>query len=222
MSGVFSIAAHSMLQNLPDVAWHEQMGCAHLAGLAAFTMAVLLLFSISFPPASDQLRVLSFDSFGSVELQLRELRYSFPLGQRRLERRWGTRLEGRTGNFRVRDEFVKQRPIMNHCLTQIFRACLTPRLAKGGLVCRTVMVQNQRVVHRDVRRALLKIAHGITPRGHHIAQQLVGFGYSSARSIHESCLNSVPRLNEPRAIRRSEGPDVQTFHALGPLVERVS
>src|ERR1700722_14076672 len=29
MSGVFSIASHSMLQYLPDVAMHEQTGCAH-------------------------------------------------------------------------------------------------------------------------------------------------------------------------------------------------
>jgi hypothetical protein len=30
MSGVFSIAAHSVLQYLPDVITHEQTGCAHL------------------------------------------------------------------------------------------------------------------------------------------------------------------------------------------------
>jgi hypothetical protein len=29
MSGVFSIASHSGLQYLPDVAMHEQTGCAH-------------------------------------------------------------------------------------------------------------------------------------------------------------------------------------------------
>ena len=30
MSGVFSMASHSVLQYLPDVITHEQMGCAHL------------------------------------------------------------------------------------------------------------------------------------------------------------------------------------------------
>jgi hypothetical protein len=30
ISGVFSIAAHSALQYLPDVITHEQTGCAHL------------------------------------------------------------------------------------------------------------------------------------------------------------------------------------------------
>ena len=31
MSGVFSMAAHSVLQYLPDVARHEQAGCAHFS-----------------------------------------------------------------------------------------------------------------------------------------------------------------------------------------------
>jgi hypothetical protein len=32
MSGVFSIAAHSVLQYLPEVVMHEQTGCAHFSG----------------------------------------------------------------------------------------------------------------------------------------------------------------------------------------------
>jgi hypothetical protein len=33
MSGVFSIASHSVLQYLPSVATHEQIGCAHFLTL---------------------------------------------------------------------------------------------------------------------------------------------------------------------------------------------
>jgi hypothetical protein len=33
MSGVFSIAAHSVLQYLPEVVSHEQTGCAHFCPL---------------------------------------------------------------------------------------------------------------------------------------------------------------------------------------------
>jgi hypothetical protein len=40
MSGVFSIAAHSVLQYLPDVITHEQTGCAHLWG---FSVVISLL-----------------------------------------------------------------------------------------------------------------------------------------------------------------------------------
>jgi hypothetical protein len=38
MSGVFSIAAHSVLQYLPDVVMHEQTGCAHFS---AFVVAIV-------------------------------------------------------------------------------------------------------------------------------------------------------------------------------------
>src|SRR5579863_979031 len=108
---------------------------------------------------------------------------------------------------------------MNHRLAQIFRACLTTRLAKRRLMSRTVMIENHRMVHGDVRGALLKVAHGVATRSHHITQQLVGLRYGAARSVHESSLHSGPRLNESRAIGRSERPNVQAFHTLSPLIE---
>jgi len=47
MSGVFSIASHWVLQYLPDVVTHEQIGCAHFAAFAV---------AISFLLTSDQRR----------------------------------------------------------------------------------------------------------------------------------------------------------------------
>jgi hypothetical protein len=35
MSGVFSIASHWVLQYLPDVVIHEQIGCAHFLASGA-------------------------------------------------------------------------------------------------------------------------------------------------------------------------------------------
>jgi hypothetical protein len=45
MSGVFSMASHWVLQYLPDVVTHEQMGCAHFS---PFAVVISLLL------ASDQ------------------------------------------------------------------------------------------------------------------------------------------------------------------------
>jgi hypothetical protein len=74
-----------MLQNLPDIARQEQMGCAHFAVVAALAMALLLLVSISFPPASDQLRTFSFDCVQNVRHRIGDPRDSFLLRQRRFE-----------------------------------------------------------------------------------------------------------------------------------------
>jgi hypothetical protein len=49
MSGVLSIAAHSVLQYLPDVVTHEQTGCAHFPAFAVV---------IAFLLASGQQRVI--------------------------------------------------------------------------------------------------------------------------------------------------------------------
>jgi hypothetical protein len=47
MSGVFSIAAHSGLQYLPDVTTHEQTGCAHFWPFAVVIAFFLFAVSIS-------------------------------------------------------------------------------------------------------------------------------------------------------------------------------
>ena len=49
ISGVFSVASHSVLQYLPDVVTHEQTGCAHFS---AFSGSITLL------PTSDLTRTI--------------------------------------------------------------------------------------------------------------------------------------------------------------------
>jgi hypothetical protein len=56
MSGVFSMAAHSALQYLPDVITHEQTGCAHLW---PFSVAISFLLD------SDQRHPYSYRFTGS-------------------------------------------------------------------------------------------------------------------------------------------------------------
>jgi hypothetical protein len=53
MSGVFSIAAHSVLQYLPDVVTHEQTGCAHFSLFVAAISFFSFAIAISFLLASD-------------------------------------------------------------------------------------------------------------------------------------------------------------------------
>ncbi|MGB6431533.1 MAG: hypothetical protein WBF06_13185, partial [Candidatus Acidiferrales bacterium] len=78
----------------------------------------------------------------------------------------------------------------------------------------------QRMIHRDIRGALLEIADGVSAREHHIAQQLIGVGNCPAWAVNEPRLDSAPSLHEPRAIGRTKRPDVQSFHACRALIER--
>jgi hypothetical protein len=58
MSGVFSIASHSVLQYLPDVATHEQTGCAHSPAFAVVISFCLFAIGIAFLPVPDQQRMI--------------------------------------------------------------------------------------------------------------------------------------------------------------------
>jgi len=53
MSGIFSIASHSTLQYLPELAGHEQTGCAHFGTIAALIAFPIFAVAISFLQASD-------------------------------------------------------------------------------------------------------------------------------------------------------------------------
>src|SRR6478736_7144557 len=102
---------------------------------------------------------------------------------------------------------------MNHGLAQIFRACQPPGLANCGVVGRTIIIENQWMIRRDISYTLLKIAYRIAARGHHIAQQLVGVSDCASGAVNEPRLHSSPGFDETRTIARREWPDVQTFHA---------
>jgi hypothetical protein len=92
-------------------------------------------------------------------------------------------------------------------------------LANCGVVGRTIIIENQWMIRRDISYTLLKIAYRIAARGHHIAQQLVGVGNCASGAVNKPRLHSSPGFDEPRTIARREWPDVQAFHALGTLVE---
>ena len=75
---------------------------------------------------------------------------------------------------------------MNHCLAQVFRVGLPKSLPKCDFVGCPIVFQNQWMVYRNICGALFKVAYRIAPRGHHIAQQLIGFRYRAGGAIHET------------------------------------
>jgi hypothetical protein len=108
---------------------------------------------------------------------------------------------------------------MNHCLAQFFRAGLPPRLPKRDFVSRSVVFQNQWMIHGDICRSLFKVTYRIAPRGHHITQQLVRFRYRTGGAVNEARLDSAPELYEARTIGRRERPDLKRLDSLCALLE---
>ena len=58
-------------------------------------------------------------------------------------------------------------------------------LATSYLMGRTVVFQNQRMIHGNVRRSLVEVAHRIAACGHHISQQFVGVRYCASGAVNE-------------------------------------
>jgi hypothetical protein len=108
---------------------------------------------------------------------------------------------------------------VNHSLTQIFCAGLPLRLKESAFVGCTVILENERMIHRDIRSSLFEVSYRITPRGHYIAQQLVGIRHGSAGAVNESCLYFRPRVDKPRTIALSQLSDVQGLHPISSLVQ---
>jgi hypothetical protein len=108
---------------------------------------------------------------------------------------------------------------MDHCLAQVFRAGLPLCLPKRDCVSRSVVFQNQRMIHGDICRPLFKITYRIAARGHHITQQLVRCRYRTGGAVNEARLDSAPGLYEARTIAGCERPDVKTLDSLCTPVE---
>jgi hypothetical protein len=67
------------------------------------------------------------------------------------------------------------------------------------------------MIHRNICPTLLEITYRIAARGHHIAQQLVGFRYRSSGVVNESSLHPVPGFYEAGTIAWHEWSDMETF-----------
>jgi hypothetical protein len=123
------------------------------------------------------------------------------------------------GHFWRTDKLIKKCAVMNHGLAQFFRTGLAVRLTKGDGVGGAVIFENQRVAHRDIRRTLFKVTYRIPARGHHIAQELIGFRHRTSRAVNEARLHPAPGLDETSPIGRTERPDVETLHPICALIE---
>src|SRR5579859_436944 len=79
----------------------------------------------------------------------------------------------------------------------------------------TVVVDNQRVINREVLRPLLKFANRISARLHHLCHQAVGHGHRSSRIIHKSRLHLTPADLKIRTVGRAERTQ---FELLSPFL----
>jgi hypothetical protein len=123
------------------------------------------------------------------------------------------------GGRRLPKQIFEQCPIVDHRLAQIFGRGFARGIPAGQIVRRSIVTHDIRVVDGDVRGALLKIAHGIPPRFHHFANELVCFRNGIPRRIDELRLDSAPRTRKPVDLSAIQFPQVQFPDSLLPFRE---
>ena len=122
--------------------------------------------------------------------------------------------------FRLAHEIFKQCAIVNHGATQILSARLSFALAKSDLVRCAVILRNDGMLYRNVRRALVEVAHRIAAGCHQIADQLIGFGDRTGRRIDKVSLYTIPLLRIPTPVLCRKRAKVKLLYALGPVHKR--
>src|ERR1022692_3861794 len=104
------------------------------------------------------------------------------------------RSSDRMADGRLADQFLEKRPVMNHCLAQLFRSGLSGHLAKCDFMGCPVVFEDQWMIHGDIGRPLFKVGNRIASCGHHIAQQPVRLTDRTGGAVYETRLQSAPGL----------------------------
>jgi hypothetical protein len=120
-------------------------------------------------------------------------------------------------------EFVKKRAIVDHCLTHFFGAGFPPLPSQRERASGTVILNDHRMVNRQVVRTPIEVFEGVATRSHHLGDELIGFAHGAVRIVHEARLNATPFAGKRIGLVLSELAQVETADALGALPQnRVS
>ena len=93
--------------------------------------------------------------------------------------------------------------------------CSPPALVpQRNVVGRVIMLDDDRMVDRDITCALVEITDGVSSRLHHVAKKRVSERNCARRIVDEACLNVGPALRELAALCRLERADVELCDAL--------
>ena len=112
------------------------------------------------------------------------------------------------------EQFIEERPVVDHGLAQVFRGGPALGVAHYDVVRRAIVLDDGGITHRDVRRSLLEVGHGIAAVNHDAADQPVCRADGGRRVIDEAALHGGPLHRVGFAIYCREGAERKRFHAL--------
>ena len=114
-------------------------------------------------------------------------------------------------------EVVEEGAIVDDGLTHLLGAGLSPLPPQRQRASSAVVLDDHRMVDRQVVRAPLEIFEGVATRGHHLGDELIGFVHGTARVVDETPLHATPFADERIGLISSELAQVETADTFGAL-----
>jgi len=114
-------------------------------------------------------------------------------------------------------EFVKQRAIVDHCLTHFFRAGFPPLPSQRECAGDAVILNDHRMVNGQIVRTPIEVFKGVATRSHHLGDELIGFAHGVVRVVHKARLNTTPFADKRIGLILSELTQIETANPLGAI-----
>jgi hypothetical protein len=114
-------------------------------------------------------------------------------------------------------EFVKERPVVDHCLTHFFRAGFTSLPSQRECARGAVILNDHRMINRQVVRTPIEIFERVATRSHHLRHEVIGFAHGAVGVIDKARLNATPFAGKRIGLILRELAQVETADALSAL-----
>jgi hypothetical protein len=89
-------------------------------------------------------------------------------------------------------EFVKERPVVDHCLTHFFGAGFAPLPSQRECPRDAVILHDHWMINRHVVRTPIEIFEGIATCAHHLRDEVISIAHGSGRIVDKARLNATP------------------------------
>ena len=116
-------------------------------------------------------------------------------------------------------KFVKERAVVDYCLTHFFRAGFIALPPQCECASRAVILDDHRMIHREIVRTPIEIFDGVATRGHYMRDELVGLADGAFRVVDKERLDAAPFPCERIGLILSEFVQVETVDAISAFPE---
>ena len=116
-------------------------------------------------------------------------------------------------------KFVKERPVVDHCLTHFLRAGFTSLPSQCECPRDAVVLNDHRMINRQVVRSPVEIFEGVATRDHHLRDEVISFADGSRRVVDKACLNTTPFAGERIGLILSELVQVEAADPLSAFTK---